>query len=56
MQREGKKRMMPRHLLTAAVISGVVPRNKVTEKMLTRDELQRLDDLLRKRKEDGGKV
>ena len=35
MNREGKKRMMPRHLLVAAVLGGVIPRDMVDEKLLT---------------------
>lgn len=35
MNRENKKRMMPRHLLVAAVLSGVIPRTMVDEKLLT---------------------
>jgi hypothetical protein len=34
MKRENKKRMMPRHLLTSAVLSGTIPRSMITEHML----------------------
>jgi hypothetical protein len=37
MERERKKRMMPRHILTAAIISGVVPMDKLSKKPLTQD-------------------
>ena len=35
MKREKKKRMMPRHMLTAAVLSGIVPMRCVSEDSLT---------------------
>ena len=43
MKREKKKRMLPRHLLTAAVLSKIVPRSMVTEKMLSKEKQEELD-------------
>jgi hypothetical protein len=37
MEREKKKRMMPRHLLSAAVMSGIVPYDKVDKNNLTEE-------------------
>jgi hypothetical protein len=34
MEREKKKRMMPRHLLTAAVISGIIPAGHIVKEPL----------------------
>lgn len=37
MEREKKKRMMPRHLLTAAVISGIIPTSHISKEPLVKD-------------------
>jgi hypothetical protein len=34
MERERKKRMMPRHMITAAVVSGVIPMSHVHKEEL----------------------
>lgn len=36
MQREKKKRMMPRHLVTAAVVSGIIPANHVSNERIVK--------------------
>jgi hypothetical protein len=47
MAREKRKRMMPRHLLTAAVISGTIPNNMVSEEgQLALDELKKLEAMM----------
>ena len=35
MERERKKRMMPRHILSSAIVSGFMPMNKVSKEPLT---------------------
>lgn len=45
MAREKKKRMMPRHLLTAAVMIGVIPKEKVgPEGVIADEELKRIEE------------
>jgi hypothetical protein len=34
-KREKKLRVMPRHILSAAVLNGILPKEKITEKLLT---------------------
>jgi hypothetical protein len=47
MAREKKKRMMPRHLLTAAVISGTIPNSLLAgDGRLPMVELQRLEAMM----------
>lgn len=48
MAREKKKRMMPRHLLTAAVLTGMIPGEMVTadEGKIALEELKRLEVLM----------
>lgn len=44
MTREKKKRMMPRHLMTAAVLSGVIPRSLIEEReLMPVEELKTLE-------------
>jgi len=50
MQREKKKRMMPRHMLTAAVLNGIIPRSKISDSMLSKERLDELDRLIKERK------
>lgn len=47
MAREKRKRMMPRHLLTAAVLSGTIPADMVTgEGHIALEELKRLEVIM----------
>ena len=43
MQREKRKRMMPRHMLTAAVLNGIIPRAKISDSMLSKERVRELD-------------
>lgn len=42
MEREKKKRMMPRHIMTSAVISGIVPFDMIPKEQLTLEEILKL--------------
>lgn len=47
MAREKRKRMMPRHLLTAAVISGTIPNNLVAgDGQLGLEEVKKLEVMM----------
>lgn len=49
MEREKKKRMMPRHLMTSAIISGIIPLDTVPKEALSLEEIQQLrPDLAKK--------
>ena len=39
MEREKKKRMMPRHLMTSAIISGIIPIDTVPKEALPLEEI-----------------
>ncbi len=43
MEREKKKRMMPRHLLTAAVLAGIVPLSHVPKGEIAPEDLKALE-------------
>lgn len=44
MAREKKKRMMPRHLLTAAVLLGIIPDNMVSkDSVMKAEEIKQLE-------------
>jgi hypothetical protein len=38
MEREGKKRVMPRHIMTAAVLTGIIPQDHCERGDLTGEE------------------
>ena len=42
MKQEKKKRMMPRHLLAAAMVNDMIPRKCISELGLTSDKMDRL--------------
>lgn len=46
MEREKKKRMMPRHLLAAAVVSGLVPLDHIPKHNLTEEDLKKIYEML----------
>ena len=54
MAREKKKRMMPRHLLTAAVISGTIPNNLVAgDGQMAIEEVKKLEIMMTPKRPQG---
>lgn len=51
-KREKKKRVMPRHLLTAAVLSGIIPRSLINDRLLSMQRQEELDMLINRRKRE----
>ena len=50
MKRENKKRMMPRHIFTAAVLLGIVPFHLIPQEEVKPEEIRRLEDLMNSEK------
>jgi hypothetical protein len=47
MDREKKKRMMPRHIMVAAVLTGIIPRRFVeNQPSISQEEFVKLDKLM----------
>ena len=49
MERERKKRMMPRHLLTAAVIQGLVPLMHIPKHQMSQQDMVKLEQMMAKK-------
>jgi hypothetical protein len=50
MRRENKKRMNPRHILTSAVLNGIIPRSHISELNLTPEKKELMDKYISERK------
>lgn len=50
MKRENKKRMMPRHIFTSAVLLGIVPYHLIPQEEVKPEEIKRLEELMNSEK------
>ena len=46
-KREKKLRIMPRHILTAAVLNGILPQSKISERLLSPEQYADMQKLLK---------
>jgi len=46
MEREKKKRVMPRHLLVAAVLSNIIPLSHLPKDQISQEEIVRIERML----------